>query len=153
MKLHDNQLRLIRHLIRFNILDYENCLKVLSTQNEKDEIALSYAFRPLTKNNYIAKNKDNIVTVLNKGKNLFPDEKQLISDGGNEQTRKRILQVSKRQHSWKTAVLLSREDCPIIGNRHSYPQPVGVTLHMGYYLQLALQECWSVTVKNTLFMI
>lgn len=71
MKLHDNQLRLIRHLIRFNILDYENCLKVLSTQDEKDEIALSYAFRPLTKNNYIAKNKDNIVTVLNKGKIYF----------------------------------------------------------------------------------
>lgn len=106
MKLHDNQLRLIRHLIRFNILDYENCLKVLSTQNEKDEIALSYAFRPLTKNNYIAKNKDNIVTALNKGKNLFPDEKQLISDGGNEQTRKRILQVSK------TAALM--ENCGII---------------------------------------
>lgn len=71
MKLHDNQLRLIRHLIRFNILDYENCLKVLSTQDEKEEIALSYAFRLLTKNNYIAKNKDNIVTVLNKGKIYF----------------------------------------------------------------------------------
>ena len=153
MKLHDNQLRLIRHLIRFNILDYENCLKVLSTQNEKDEIALSYAFRPLTKNNYIAKNKDNIVTVLNKGKNLFPDEKQLISDGGNEQTRKRILQVSETAALMESCGIVISGGCPIIGNRHSYPQPVGAILHMGYYLQLALRECWSVTVKNTLFTI
>lgn len=91
MKLHDNQLYLIRHLIRFHYLDYESCLDILDTPNTYDRISLSYAFRPLTKNRYISKNKDGIVTVLKRGKALFPNEKPLISSGCEKQ---RIIQVS-----------------------------------------------------------
>ncbi len=50
MKLHDNQLRLIRHLVRFNTLDYLSCLEVLDTNNTGDRVSLSYTFRPLTRN-------------------------------------------------------------------------------------------------------
>ncbi len=95
MKLHDNQLRLIRHLIRFNVLDYSSCLKVLDTENTGDRVALSYTFRPLTKNDYISKNKKGIVKILQKGKALFPDERRLISDGSNTTGKERVLYVSR----------------------------------------------------------
>ena len=75
----DNQETLIRHLIRFHILDCESCLQVLDTENTGDKVALSYVFRPLTKQKYIIKDKDGIVSVLKKGKELFPDEAPLIS--------------------------------------------------------------------------
>ena len=55
MKLHQNQLNLILHLIRLNIMTYEDCLKFLDTENTGDMIAMSYVFRPLTKNGYNAK--------------------------------------------------------------------------------------------------
>ena len=74
MKLHENQLKLIRHLIRFNSLDYNTCLEILDTENTGDRIAMSYAFRPLTKNKYISKNKNDIVSILSKGEKLFPKE-------------------------------------------------------------------------------
>lgn len=80
--LKDNQEILIRHLIRFHILDYESCLQVLDTENTGDKVALSYVFRPLTKQKYIIKDKDGIVSVLKKGKELFPEEEPLISIGG-----------------------------------------------------------------------
>ena len=47
--LKDNQEVLIQHLIRFHILDFENCLQVLDTENTGDKVAMSYVFRPLTK--------------------------------------------------------------------------------------------------------
>ena len=50
MKLHDNQLQLIQHLARFNLLDYAGCLKMLDVDETGDRTALSYVFRPLTKN-------------------------------------------------------------------------------------------------------
>ena len=90
----DNQEILIRHLIRFHILDYKSCLQVLDTENTGDKVALSYVFRPLTKQKYIIKDKDGMVSVLKKGKELFPDEEPLISIGGGKQNQKRILQVS-----------------------------------------------------------
>ena len=46
--LKDNQEVLIQHLIRFHILDFENCLQVLDTENTGDKVAMSYVFRPLT---------------------------------------------------------------------------------------------------------
>ena len=46
MKLHENQLNLILHLIRLNIMNYEDCLKFLDTENTGDMIAMSYVFRP-----------------------------------------------------------------------------------------------------------
>ena len=91
----ENQEILIRHLIRFHILDYESCLQVLDTENTGDKVALSYVFRPLTKQKYIIKGKDGIVSVLKKGKELFPEEEPLISIGGGKQNQKRILQVSR----------------------------------------------------------
>ena len=55
MSLQKNQLILIRHLIRYNVLDYESCLELLDIDNTGDKIAISYMFRPLTKYNYISK--------------------------------------------------------------------------------------------------
>lgn len=95
MKLHKNQLKLIRHLIRFNIMTYDDCLKFLDTENTEDRIAMSYAFRPLTKNKYVSKNKKGIVSVLKKGKEQFPDEAPLISTATAEAARQRVLQVSR----------------------------------------------------------
>ncbi len=95
MYLQKNQLTLIRHLIRFNVLDYESCLELLDTENTNDKIALSYMFRPLTKYKYISKNKNGCVTILKKGKQLFPNEYAFISVGSKEQTKQRVLQVSR----------------------------------------------------------
>ncbi len=95
MKLHNNQLRLIRHLIRFNSLNYDSCLEILNTDNTLDNVALSYQFRPLTKNDYLSKNKDGVVSVLRKGRALFPDEKPFISEGTNEKSMYRTMQVSR----------------------------------------------------------
>ena len=58
MKLHNNQLALIRHLIGLNIMAYADCLTFLDTENTGDMVSMSYAFRPLTKNGYLAKSKD-----------------------------------------------------------------------------------------------
>ena len=95
MKLHQNQLDLILHLIRFNIMSYEDCLKFLDTEHTGDLVAMSYIFRPLTKNKYVAKNKNGVVTVLKKGRELFPDEAPIISVATRGKSRLRVLQVSK----------------------------------------------------------
>ena len=113
----DNQKTLIRHLIRFHILDYESCLQVLDTENTGDKVALSYVFRPLTKQKYIFKDKDGIVSILKKGKELFPDEAPLISIGGGKQNRKRILQVSR------VAALLEKNGVEISGERYDIDEP------------------------------
>ena len=72
MRLHENQLKLIRHLARFNLLDYASCLHLLDTEGTGDHVALSYAFRPLTKNKYLTKRKEGSVAILAKGRALFP---------------------------------------------------------------------------------
>ena len=95
MKLHQNQLNLILHLIRLNIMSYEDCLKFLDTENTGDMIAMSYVFRPLTKNGYVAKSKDGIVTALQKGRDLFPEEGPLISVASRGKSRLRVLHVSR----------------------------------------------------------
>ena len=95
MKLHKNQLALIRHLILLNIMAYADCLTYLDTENTGDRIAMSYAFRPLPKNGYLAKSRDGIVTVLQKGRELFPEEAPLISVATHGQGRNRVLQVSR----------------------------------------------------------
>ena len=105
----ENQKNLIRHLIRFHILDYESCLQVLDIENTGDKVALSYVFRPLTKHKYIFKGKDGTVSILKKGKDLFPDEEPLISIGGGKQNQKRILQVSR------VAALMEKNGVEITG--------------------------------------
>ena len=113
----DNQEMLIRHLIRFHILDYESCLQVLDTENTGDKVALSYVFRPLTKQKYITKDKNGIVSILKKGKELFPDEEPLISIGGGKQNQKRILQVSR------VAAMLEKVGVEITGERYDMDEP------------------------------
>jgi hypothetical protein len=109
MKLHQNQLDLILHLIHMTIMRYEDCLRMLDTENAGDMIAMSYVFRPLTKNCYLAKNKDGIVTVLKKGRELFPDEGPLISTATRGKARDRVLQVSK------VCMWMEQNDVPISG--------------------------------------
>ena len=115
--LKDNQEKLIRHLIRFHVLDYESCLQVLDTENTGDKVALSYVFRPLTKQKYIIEDKDGIVSILKKGKELFPNEAPLISIGGGKQNQKRILQVSR------VAALLEKNGVEISGKLRSRNVP------------------------------
>ena len=113
----DNHVVLIRHLIRFHILDYESCLQVLDTENTGDKVALSYVFRPLTKHKYIVKDKNGIVSIMKKGKELFPNEEPLISIGGGTQSRTRILQVSK------VAAMLEKVGVEITGERYDMDEP------------------------------
>ena len=113
----DSQETLIRHLIRFHILDYESCLQVLDAENTGDKVSLSYIFRPLTKHKYIIKDKDGVVSILKKGKDLFPEEKPLISIGGSKQYRQRILQVSK------VAAMLEKVGVEISGELRNMSTP------------------------------
>ena len=88
MKLHDNQLQLLRHLARFSLMDYPDCLDLLDTAGTGDRVTLSYAFRPLTKNKYVSKRKDGCVSILVKGRALFPEMTPLISAGGGAAERR-----------------------------------------------------------------
>ena len=69
--LNENQLKLLRHLARFNLLDYPSCLDMLNNDGGSDRTALSYAFRPLTKNRYVSKDKRGCVSILAKGGRCF----------------------------------------------------------------------------------
>ncbi|MCI8539851.1 MAG: hypothetical protein HFF18_14560 [Oscillospiraceae bacterium] len=117
MKLHDNQLKLVQHLARFNLLDYPSCLELLDTAGTGDRIALSYAFRPLTKNGYLSKRKDGSVAIQAKGQALFPEMKPLISVGGNSSEGKRIMDVSRM------AALMERSGVPCSGSLTGSQRP------------------------------
>ncbi len=78
------QFSLLQHLARFQILDYESCLKMLDTNNTGDMVKLSYLFRPLTRNKYISKNKDGIVSILEKGRIYAEIKEPLIALGGSK---------------------------------------------------------------------
>ena len=106
MKLHQNQLDLIRHLVRFQMLDYQSCLDFLDIEKTGDRTAMSYAFRPLTKYGYLIKHKDGTVLTTAKGRQLFPEENPLISAGGGASERLRIKQVSR------VAMLMERNGIP-----------------------------------------
>lgn len=118
MKLHDNQLKLIRHLARFNFLGYAGCLHMLDTAGEGDQVALSYAFRPLTKNKYLVKRKDGSVAILAKGRALFPDIEPLISAGGGIQSVQRVIGVSRM------AALMEEHGIPAVAEVLNSPEPV-----------------------------
>jgi len=72
---------LLRHLAQFRTLDYQSCLRLLN--NSGDKTAASYEFRPLTKQKYISK-RENSVTLLAKGKALFPDVTPLVNFGDGD---------------------------------------------------------------------
>ncbi len=121
MKLHNNQLILIRHLVRFHSLDYNSCLDVLATHDVTDRTALSYAFRPLTKNKYVSKNKNGIVSILTRGRKLFPQEKQLISCSGNNESLNRVLTVSRMAALMEKASVVITGKLPKSSNPHFIP--------------------------------
>lgn len=133
MKLKENQLNLIRYLIRFNLMAYEDCLKLLDTNDSGDRTALSYAFRPLTKNRYLSKNKKGVVTVLKKGRALFPDEMPLISTATGTVAQQRIMQVSR------VAMWLGKCGVPVFGELQDTEEP--------YFIPSA---CWRNIVKGIL---
>lgn len=107
MKLHENQLNLIRFLARFNLLDYQDCLQFLDTAGTGDRTALSYMFRPLTKNGYLIKHKDGSVSISAKGRALFPEITPLISTGGRGPEQHRVMKVSH------VAALMDRNGIPV----------------------------------------
>ena len=71
---------------------------------------MSYVFRPLTKNGYVAKDKNGVVSVLQKGRDLFPEEGPLITVSSKGKDRGRVLLVS-RVCMWmeKNGIPISRE--------------------------------------------
>ena len=98
MMLHENQLKLLRHLTRFNLMDYQDCLNMLDMEGVGDRTALSYVFRPLTKNKYLSKDENGCVSILAKGRALFPELTPLISTGGKDSDRRRVMKVSAWRH-------------------------------------------------------
>ena len=117
MKLHEDQLRLIWHLCRFSLLDYESCLYLLDTEETGDRMALSYTFRPLTKNKYLSRQKSGAVSVLKKGKALFPEEDALVSAGGGETMQRRVMQISRM------ALRMEEADIPCCGALQTWDTP------------------------------
>ena len=117
MKLHENQIKLLRHLARFNLLDYQSCLRLLATAETKDAVALSYAFRPLSKYGYLSKRADGCVSILARGRALFPDIKPLISAGGGAAERERVMQISR------VAMLMEENGVPCRENRAEMDRP------------------------------
>lgn len=117
MKLHNNQLDLLQHLAKFNLLDYLDCLELLDTDGTDDRAALSYAFRPLTKNGYVSKRKDSCVSILAKGRALFPDTEPLISTGGGAAERRRVIEVSR------VAAWMEQSGIPCYGELQDSDEP------------------------------
>ena len=117
-KLHGNQSYLLRHLKRFNLLDYQSCLELLATPELTDPVALSYAFRPLAKNKYLIKHKDGSVAILAKGRALFPEIKPLISTGGGAKDARRVMEVSRM------AMLMENNGIPAVAEVPDSPDPV-----------------------------
>ena len=115
--LNENQLKLLRHLARFNLLDYPSCLYMLSTNENESRTALSYAFRPMTKNRYVSKDKLGCVSILSKGRALFPELEPLLSAGGGEQTKQRIMEVSRM------AALMERSGILVSAARQEWNVP------------------------------
>ena len=115
--LNENQLKLLRHLARFNLLDYPSCLDMLNNDGGSDRTALSYAFRPLTKNRYVSKDKRGCVSILSKGRALFPELEPLLSAGGGEQTKQRIMEVSRM------AALMERSGILVSAARQEWNVP------------------------------
>ena len=75
---------------------------MLDRESGKDRTALSYAFRPLTKNKYLSKSKKGVVSVLKKGRELFPGEAPLISTATGTVAQQRIMQVARVGNvAWK----------------------------------------------------
>lgn len=55
--MHENQEDLMKHLCRYNALDYGSCLHMLDPYALSDPVEQSYIFRPLTKQGYLKSTK------------------------------------------------------------------------------------------------
>lgn len=105
VKLKENQLRLLRHLAQFETLDYLSCLRMLDAEKTNNRTALSYVFRPLTKNKYVRRRKDGSVVILTKGRTLFPNIKPLVTLGGGAAVMERVNTVSKvAMYMWEAGI-------------------------------------------------
>ncbi len=85
---------LIRHLCRYNILSYNDCLHALDPCELHTPTERSYIFRPLTRQGYLQK-RDDRVTVLAKGRALYPELEPLVTLGGGKTNMERLMQVSR----------------------------------------------------------
>ncbi len=108
-KLHSEQINLLMHLARFNLLPYEDCLEMLRTPERTTRRELADAFRPLTRHGYVSRREDGCVSILAKGRRLFSELEPLISVGGGEAEHKRIMEVSCM------AVLMEKNAIPSAG--------------------------------------
>lgn len=170
MGLHENQLYLIKHMVKFNVLDYSSCLKMLATPELTDPIALSYAFRPLTKNGYLSKRKDGSVSITAKGRALFPDITPVISTGGGANETRRVIEVSRtaalmEYNSIPTSTQIPQSDEPCFIPsacwRNIAPGILSTTrfvgMLIGYGLRLAVYSIgdghmeWQVRAEGSLF--
>ena len=91
---------------------------MLDTTGTGDKVALSYAFRPLTKNKYLAKHKDGSVVILAKGRALFPNVKPLISAGSGARSVQRVMEVSR------IAALMEEHSIPAVAEVTKSSEPV-----------------------------
>lgn len=107
--MHEIQETLMKHLCRYKALDYGSCLHTLDPYELFTPVERSYIFRPLTKQGYLKKHDDGSVTILAKGRALFPDIEPLVSTGGGKQNVERVMQVSRM------AMLLAENDVPSFG--------------------------------------
>ena len=85
---------LIQHLCRYNILSYNDCLEMLDPCELHTPTERSYIFRPLTRQGYLLK-RDDRVTVLAKGRALYPELEPLVTLGGGKTNIERLMQVSR----------------------------------------------------------
>lgn len=84
---------------------------MLKMPNKTGRKELSYAFRPLTKNGCISKGRDGCVSILAKGRALYSEVAPLISTGGGERERRRVMQVS-RMAMWMVEHGFPAEEAP-----------------------------------------
>lgn len=90
---------------------------MLDTEEGRDRTALSYIFRPLTKNKYVSKDKNGCVSILARGRALFPELAPLISVGGKESDRRRAMIVSRM------AALMEHSGIPAVADRQGCDAP------------------------------
>ena len=107
--MYQDQEELIKHLCRYRALSYEGCLHLLDPDELSTSVERSYIFRPLTRLGYLKKHKNGAVTILAKGRRLFPDVEPLVTTGGDRQNLERVMQVSRM------AMLLAEIGAPSFG--------------------------------------
>lgn len=92
--LNTKQISLLVHLKRFAVADKDTCLLVLDTLKTRNKEKLLYSLRPLVKNGYISKRKDELYGLLNPGKELTEHIKPILTTGGDAGGRHRVAEIS-----------------------------------------------------------